>query len=214
MVVGNLVIGQRYIEAQGGSVIMNATTNEVCTLDYLQGGWSNKTKNAISGNVKDSNGQVVYQISGKYPEKIVATNVLTKEEWTVFTAPADFYPENHKKQYGMNNFALQLNYLTPSLEQKLPPTDSRLRPDLRAWENGNLDLATSEKTRLEDNQRQRRNKLKDILQEKIQSKVDMYNEPRFYTPQFFEKEESKDSKGKPLYIYKRKANLYWQMREQ
>jgi hypothetical protein len=42
-----------------------------------------------------------------------------------------------------------------------------LRPDLRAWEEGNLDLASSEKTRLEENQRQRRNKLKEILQDKI-----------------------------------------------
>jgi hypothetical protein len=97
MVVGNLVIGERYIEAQGSSIVMNATTNETCTLDFLQGGWSNKTKNGISGQVKDSKGQLVYQISGKYTDKIVATNLLTKEEWTVFTAPSDFYPENYKK---------------------------------------------------------------------------------------------------------------------
>ena len=77
---------------------MNATTNEICTLDFLQGGWSsNKSKNAISGQVKDSDGKLIYQISGKYTDKIVATNVLTNEQWTVFTAPADFYPANHKK---------------------------------------------------------------------------------------------------------------------
>ena len=75
-----------------------------------------------------------------------------------------------------------------------------------------MDLATSEKSRLEENQKKRRNKLKQILQEK-DSKVDMYNEQQFYSPKFFEKEEISNSSGKATYIYKRKGNLYWQMRE-
>jgi len=43
-----------------------------------------------------------------------------------------------------------LNYLPDSLRPKLPPTDSRFRPDQRAWEQGNSDLATDEKNRLEE----------------------------------------------------------------
>lgn len=31
--------------------------------------------------------------------------------------------------YGFTEFAMQLNYLPDSLKHKLPPTDSRLRPD-------------------------------------------------------------------------------------
>ena len=31
--------------------------------------------------------------------------------------------------------AFQVNYMSEKLKQKLPPTDSRLRPDVRAWEN-------------------------------------------------------------------------------
>jgi hypothetical protein len=67
----------------------------------------------------------------------------------VFEAPSDIYPENYKKQYCMNTFAIQLNLLPSNLKLKLPPTDSRLRPDLRAWENGDADLASKEKERLE-----------------------------------------------------------------
>ena len=85
---------------------MNATTNEHCTLEFLQGGWSNKTRNAITGSVCDSSGKCIWQLSGKYTDKIIATNTQTKETWTVFTMPPEFYPNNHKKQYGMNNFAL------------------------------------------------------------------------------------------------------------
>lgn len=36
---------------------------------------------------------------------------------------------------------------------KLAPTDSRYRPDIRKMEEGNIDLASEEKTRLEEKQR-------------------------------------------------------------
>lgn len=40
------------------------------------------------------------------------------------------------------------------MQEKLPPTDSRLRPDQRYLENGEYDMANSEKLRLEQRQRQ------------------------------------------------------------
>jgi hypothetical protein len=39
-------------------------------------------------------------------------------------------------------------------QEKLPPTDSRLRPDQRCLENGEYEMANSEKLRLEQKQRQ------------------------------------------------------------
>ena len=38
----------------------------------------------------------------------------------------------------------------------LAPTDSRFRPDLRAFENGDIDLGADEKQRLEEKQRAKR----------------------------------------------------------
>ena len=40
------------------------------------------------------------------------------------------------------------------MQEKLPPTDSRLRPDQRFLENGEYEMANSEKLRLEQRQRQ------------------------------------------------------------
>lgn len=40
------------------------------------------------------------------------------------------------------------------MQEKLPPTDSRLRPDQRHLENGEFEMANSEKLRLEQRQRQ------------------------------------------------------------
>lgn len=40
--------------------------------------------------------------------------------------------------YAFSTFAMQLNELDKSMEGVLPPTDSRLRPDIRAMENGDI----------------------------------------------------------------------------
>ena len=60
-------------------------------------------------------------------------------------------PTNSDKMFGMSLFSLQLGVLSDELAAKLPPTDSRFRPDLKAWELANINLATSEKNRLENN---------------------------------------------------------------
>jgi hypothetical protein len=52
--------------------------------------------------------------------------------------------------YNFTFFTLQLNFLPPGLKEKLPPSDSRLRPDQRALEEGDLVKAAAEKARLEE----------------------------------------------------------------
>jgi len=41
----------------------------------------------------------------------------------------------------MNDIAINLNYIDEELAAKLPPTDSRRRPDMRAMENGDYETA-------------------------------------------------------------------------
>ncbi|XP_032421576.1 oxysterol-binding protein-related protein 1-like isoform X1 [Xiphophorus hellerii] len=77
-------------------------------------------------------------------------------------------PENSAKFYAFSTFAMQLNELDKSMEGVLPPTDSRLRPDIRAMENGDIDLASSQKKRLEEKQRTaRKNRSKSTEEWKI-----------------------------------------------
>lgn len=59
-----------------------------------------------------------------------------------------------KTRYNFSPFAITLNELTSGLSEKLPPTDSRLRPDQRHLENGEYELGNAEKLRLEQLQRQ------------------------------------------------------------
>ena len=60
-------------------------------------------------------------------------------------------PQNHHLMHGMNYYALQLHNISDQLKVKLPPTDTRLREDVRYWEYQDLDRAQAEKDRLEDN---------------------------------------------------------------
>lgn len=69
-------------------------------------------------------------------------------------AEADFY-------YQFSLFTLQLNHLSESLRERLPPTDARFRPDQRAMEDGDLERAAREKERLEEAQRARRKEIED-----------------------------------------------------
>ncbi|KAL1493237.1 hypothetical protein ABEB36_011329 [Hypothenemus hampei] len=55
--------------------------------------------------------------------------------------------------YQFTTFAMSLNELEPGMDKILCPTDSRLRPDIRKLEQGDIDGAAIEKTRLEEKQR-------------------------------------------------------------
>lgn len=58
-----------------------------------------------------------------------------------------------KVPFNLTSFALTLNDLPETLRPWLPPTDTRLRPDQRAMEDGRYDEASNEKHRVEEKQR-------------------------------------------------------------
>lgn len=62
---------------------------------------------------------------------------------------------------------MSLNEIPPDVKdpKNLCPTDSRLRPDVRKLELGDIDGAAAEKTRLEEKQRDSRKALKSKKQE-------------------------------------------------
>lgn len=60
----------------------------------------------------------------------------------------------HFQFYQFTLFAMSLNEMKPG--KAICPTDSRLRPDIRKLESGDIDGAALEKTRLEEKQRDAR----------------------------------------------------------
>uniref|UniRef100_A0A2C9KC96 Oxysterol-binding protein n=1 Tax=Biomphalaria glabrata TaxID=6526 RepID=A0A2C9KC96_BIOGL len=62
--------------------------------------------------------------------------------------------------YHFSLFSMTLNELLPGMLEALPPTDSRLRPDIRSMEEGKIDQSAEEKNRVEEKQREARKERK------------------------------------------------------
>ncbi|GFW50596.1 oxysterol-binding protein-related protein 1 [Trichonephila clavipes] len=69
-------------------------------------------------------------------------------------------PEDSLKYYNFTSFAMALNELQDAWKKSLPKTDSRLRPDIRMMEQGDMEGAAAEKNRLEEKQRDARKQRK------------------------------------------------------
>lgn len=71
-------------------------------------------------------------MEGRYTHSITLTNVETGKKSVVYEAPKLLDPvQDKKKIYNMNLITMQINKISDKLKAKLPPTDSRLRPDIR-----------------------------------------------------------------------------------
>jgi oxysterol-binding protein-related protein 3/6/7 len=148
----NLMLGTKYLEHSGQLVIDNTTSGARCVLDFKQSGYF-ATPNLVTGTILSPSGKVVTQLEGKWDDQISLT--VDSSNFRVLWRVTPF-PNDAPDYYGFTSFGITLNEITGSLERHLPPTDSRKRPDVRALENGNLDLAEAEKQRVEEEQRVRR----------------------------------------------------------
>ncbi|XP_035229023.1 oxysterol-binding protein-related protein 2-like isoform X1 [Stegodyphus dumicola] len=97
-------------------------------------------------------------------------------------------PDYSSEYYNFTLFAMSLNELAEELKDELPPTDSRLRPDIRKLEEGDIDGAAFEKNRLEEKQREAR---------KVRRKEKSSWQPLWFEskPHPYAKEESWSYKG-------------------
>lgn len=152
--VHNLIFGVQYADNHGTMNFKNYTTKDTAVLNLKKRGWSDKGAFEIDGEIKDSNGKVRYTVVARWDSYFKIIDAETKQEKMIWERNP--LPPNAAQMYGFNKFALQLNYLNKELIHQIAPTDSRWRPDQRAYENGMVDLAAKEKLRLEEKQRARR----------------------------------------------------------
>jgi oxysterol-binding protein 1 len=113
----------------------------------------------VKGHVTDKYGRVRMSIAGFWNDKLFARKVNDGENPDQPTsAPYIIWQANPRPEapFNLTAFAITLNALNPTLKKYLPPTDTRLRPDQRAMEEGQYDFAAEEKNRLEEKQRARR----------------------------------------------------------
>lgn len=189
----NIILGKIYCDHYG-TMRIKGSGNYSCKLKFKEQSIIDRNPHQVHGFVHDNRtGEKVAMLMGKWDEAMyyVLGDPTTKPKGYDPMTEAVLLWERDKSatktRYNFTPFAISLNEITPGLREKLPPTDSRLRPDQRHLENGECELANAEKFRLEQLQRQARK-----LQE------------RGWRPRWFEKDED----GCFRYV-----GGYWETRE-
>ena len=150
----------------------------------------------MSGSICNASGLAKYTVNGHWDTGLKIKNKETGEEIQGYSINSPL--PGFELSYFFTEFAMQLN-LPPELVQNIAPTDSRFRPDQRALENAQLDLAATEKNRLEDKQR-RAKKLRDEIGEEYSPKwfVHLDAEDEWvYKGGYWEAKKSNDFAGTP-----------------
>uniref|UniRef100_A0A8L0DTF2 Oxysterol-binding protein n=1 Tax=Oncorhynchus mykiss TaxID=8022 RepID=A0A8L0DTF2_ONCMY len=166
--VHNILSGRRWIEHYGEITVRNTKSSAcICKLTFVKGNYWSSNVNEVQGFVMDQEGKVVRRLFGKWHEGLYCgVPPSARCIWRPGSMPTDY-----ELYYGFTRFAIELNELCPEMQDLLPPTDARFRPDQRHLEEGNVEMAASEKQRIEDMQRTRR---------KWQDENDIKHEPRFF----------------------------------
>ncbi|KAG2146531.1 Oxysterol-binding protein-domain-containing protein [Suillus bovinus] len=144
----NLMMGTKYLEHCGKMTIENTTNGATCVLDFKQSGYWGAS-NEVSGIILSPSRDITARIEGKWDEQVA--QALDSSYLHVLWRMTPF-PKESPQYYGFTAFGMTLNEITSDLEGRLPPTDSRFRPDVRALEHGNGDEAEAS----EDTDRRRR----------------------------------------------------------
>ncbi|CAH1977665.1 unnamed protein product [Acanthoscelides obtectus] len=153
--VHNLFSGQRWVDQYGELRITNGRIT--CKLTFAKASYWSAKRHEVVGAVYDENGQPVRRLFGKWSESLYCGVAPSARcIWRAGTLPP-----NHERYYGFTRFAIELNELGPD-QQLLPPTDTRLRPDQRALEEGDLNTAETLKLQLESMQRERRKRREEL----------------------------------------------------
>lgn len=193
----NVIAGEKYIEPTASMTILNETTGMKAVATF-------KAAGLFSGRSEDLT-VALYEAGSTTP-----MNVSLAGKWTTSLARTDTdavvweagpLVENANKNWGFTTFAAALNQVSSNDKKLLPPTDSRLRPDQRALEEGQLDEAEALKARLEERQRARRKVLETHGAE--------------WQPRFFELVEAGGEGGADEEIWSLKCGRegYWECRE-
>ena len=151
----NVIAGEKYVEPVGTMTIVHENTGAKAVCTFKAGGMFAGRSEEVNVQVFDHVGSVLPMgAQGKWTSDLQLTNNGQPTGKTIWNV-GDLV-DKPVQHYGLTTFAATLNQITTIEEAQLPPTDSRLRPDQRAYEEGEIDRAEALKARLEERQRARR----------------------------------------------------------
>ena len=151
----NVIAGEKYVEPVSTMTVVNETLGRKAVATFKAGGMFAGRSEEVTVQVFDEKStQLPTGLGGKWTSHLNYSNSGTDTGKTIWQTGA--LVDDPPKRYGFTAFAATLNEVTRIEEGHLPPTDSRLRPDQRAVEDGEIDRAEALKAKLEERQRDRR----------------------------------------------------------
>uniref|UniRef100_A0A663E6Z3 Oxysterol binding protein like 7 n=2 Tax=Accipitrinae TaxID=8955 RepID=A0A663E6Z3_AQUCH len=187
--IHNVLSGPRWIEHYGEVLIRNTRDASYhCKITFCKARYWGAGANEVQGVVLSRSGTVVERLAGKWHEGLHRGPAPGQCVWR-----ANPMPRDHERNYGFTQFALELNELTPELRRVLPSTDTRLRPDQRYLEEGNVPAAETQKRQIEQLQRDRR---------RVMEENNITHQARFFR-------RLTDANGKESWVTN---NTYWKLR--
>ncbi|KAL0913054.1 hypothetical protein M5K25_016485 [Dendrobium thyrsiflorum] len=155
----NIILGKVYCDHHG-TMNIHGNCQYSCKLKFKDHTLLDRNSRQVQGFVEDVTGVKVATLLGKWDDHMHYVNGYDASKIKVSVVPRDASllwkkndPPANPTRYNLTSFAITLNELTAGLLERLPPTDSRLRPDQRYLENGEYEKANQEKLRLEKRQR-------------------------------------------------------------
>lgn len=190
----NIIAGEKYVEPVGTMSVLNETSGENAIVTFKAKGMFSGRSEDVEVNIVDAHGQTTpLGLEGTWTHSLQKKEKGVSTKNTVWSAGP--LVSNAPKHYGMTTFAATLNEVTPVEENKMAASDSRLRVDQRALEDGQHDKAEQLKNELEEAQRGRRKSMETSGEQ--------------WKPRWFTKVESN---GETVWKLKTGKDGYWDER--
>ncbi|KAI9651528.1 MAG: hypothetical protein M1831_000781 [Alyxoria varia] len=189
----NIIAGEKYVEPVGSMTIVEETSGCRAMAHFKSGGmFSGRSEDVEVEAFTETGTALPIGLTGKWTTELKTTDghSVWRVGSLVHSAPA---------RYGLTSFAATLNETTALEKGALPPTDSRLRPDQRAYEEGKVDAAETLKASLEEAQRRRR--------------AEMQANGEEWRPRWFERVDGGGSDEVWLLKDQKGKGAYWDVRE-
>lgn len=166
-VIKNIIAGEKYFEPCS-SITVKSSRGQRAVVEFAKAGmFSGRSESLVIKAYDASKRLLPYTVTGKWTDLMtLRTNTVEKEIWTVGTLVTQC-----EKKFYFPTFTGSLNKITVIEKDKPPCTDSRYRPDMRVYTNGDIEKAEMLKKQLEERQRERR---------KAQEDSGLPHQPRFF----------------------------------
>ncbi|CAN9106494.1 unnamed protein product [Alternaria alternata] len=203
-----IITGNPVVDNYGTMEITNHTTGEKCLIEFKPRGWKASSAYQVVGKVFDAQNRVRWSIGGRWNDKIYARFTPGFEDVDVEKSGKSSKHDDNKAflvwqaherptgiPFNLTPFVVTLNDIPDKLRPVVAPTDTRLRPDQRAMEDGEYDFAATEKNRVEEKQRATRRQRE--------------AEGKEFVPRWFSKGRC-ETTGEEYWVFNHE---YWQVRD-